>query len=66
MASVTSNREDRAVPETPTVVGSPGNCGDALDLEEEISEDKEGDEGAAGDKRAAVLLKRSTSVANKE
>ena len=64
MASVTSNQEDRAIPETPTVVGSPGNCGDALDFKEVISEDE--DDGAAGDKRAAVLLKRSTSVSNEE
>ena len=55
MASVTPNQKDRAIPETPTVVGSPGNCGDALDFEEEISEDK--DDGAAGNKRAAALLK---------
>ena len=64
MASVTSNQEDCAIPETPTVVGSPGNCGNALDLKEEISKD-EGN-GAVGNKRAAALLKQSTSVANKE
>ena len=64
MASVTSNQEDRAIPETPTVVGSPGNCGDTLDYKEEISEDE--DDGAAGNKRAAALLKQSTSVVNKE
>ena len=37
MASVTSNQEAGAIPETPTVVGSPGNCGDALYFEEKIT-----------------------------
>ena len=40
MASVTSYQEDCAIPEMPTVVGSPGNCDNNLDLKEEISEDK--------------------------
>ena len=62
MASVTPNQKDHAMPETPTVVGSPGDCGDTLDLEEEISEDEEGDDGAAGDRRVASLQERCPSL----
>ena len=46
MASVATNQEDAAMPETPTAVASPGNCGDTLDSDEDIS--KEDDDHMAG------------------
>ena len=60
MASVAKNQGGSTTPETPTVVGSPGNYGDALDFEEDISDGE--DEDAEGEARAASLQKRCPPV----
>ena len=48
------------MPETPTVVASPGNCGDTLDSDEDISE--EDDDHMAGIEYVAAPPKRYPSV----
>ena len=53
MASVAKNQEDVTIPETPTVVTSPNDCGDVLDSDEDIFEDE--DEGVAGEEFASAL-----------
>ena len=52
MASVAKNQEDVTIPETPTVVTSPNDCGDVLDSDEDISEDE--DDGVAGEVHIAA------------
>ena len=49
MASVVKNQGKGATPETPIVVASPGNYGEALGFEGEISEGE--DKGAMGIRR---------------
>ena len=60
MASVAKNQDDVTIPESPTVVMSPNNCGDVLDSDEDISEDE--DDGVAGEEFASALSIRSPSV----